>query len=97
MRSSHELPDVGNERRKDQKRGRFDRRHEKAQQTDRDGRQSHPDYALDAAGKDECQGYENNPVMGFLHPIELDRPATEGQFGSSVTCLRPRRRQEECR
>ena len=47
------LPDVGEERRDDDQRGRFAGRHDQAEEADRDGRQALAEHALDEAGEHE--------------------------------------------
>ena len=47
------LPDVGEQRRDDDQRGRFAGRHDQAEQADRDGRQALAEHAFDEAGEHE--------------------------------------------
>jgi hypothetical protein len=55
MRTVQHLPDVGDQGRKDQKRGRLGRRQHDRQQPHGDGGQAEADDALGEAGQDEHQ------------------------------------------
>ena len=58
-RTGRRLPDVGDERRHDQERRGFSRRHHEAEQAHGDGRQPEPDHPLHEAGQEEGEGCDD--------------------------------------
>ena len=75
-RACRQLPDIGDERRHDQKRGGLGGRHHKTEQAHRDGRQSEPDHALDETGEQEGEGCDDEGKVFDGHARQTETKST---------------------